>query len=74
MAEYISRERLLRDPYIREGRYSCSDLIRMAINEQPAADVVPRSEVEKAKQEAYKEVFDELLSHTSIGIRFTKKS
>lgn len=41
MAEYIERGRLLRDPYFQEDRYPESHLLRMAIINQPAADVVP---------------------------------
>jgi len=41
MEEYISRNRLLRDPYFQEGRYPESHLLRMAIMEQPAANVAP---------------------------------
>ena len=37
MDDLISRRRLLRDPYFQEGRYPESHLLRMAINEQPAA-------------------------------------
>lgn len=39
--DYISRSRLLRDPYFQEGRYPESPLLRMAIGEQPAVHVVP---------------------------------
>ena len=39
--DYISRSRLLRDPYFQEGRYPESPLLRMAIREQPAVHVVP---------------------------------
>ena len=41
MAEYIERGRLLRDPYFQEDRYPESNLLRMAIMNQPAADVAP---------------------------------
>ena len=71
MADYISRERLLRDPYIREGRYSCSDLIRMAINEQPTADVVPRSEVERLEKELAK-CYEQIDKSTDFYCSFTK--
>ena len=40
-SEYIERDRLLRDPYFQEDRYPESHLLRMAIMNQPAADVVP---------------------------------
>ena len=41
MADYIERGRLLRDPYFQEDRYPESHLLRMAIMNQPAADVAP---------------------------------
>ena len=41
MPEYIERSRLLRDPYFQEDRYPESHLLRMAIMNQPAADVEP---------------------------------
>ena len=39
MADYIERGRLLRDPYFQEDRYPESHLLRMAIMNQPAANV-----------------------------------
>jgi hypothetical protein len=41
MDDLISRSRLLRDTYFREGRYPESHLLRMAINEQPAVNPLP---------------------------------
>ena len=41
MADYIERGRLLRDPYFQEDRYPESHLLRMAIMNQPAANVAP---------------------------------
>lgn len=40
MGEYIKRDRLLRDPYFQKDRFPESHLLRMAIMNQPAADVV----------------------------------
>ena len=38
--DLIDRNRLLRDPYFREDRYPESNLLRMAVKEQPTIDAV----------------------------------
>lgn len=38
--DLISRARLLRDPYFQEGRFPESNLLRMAIREQPPVNAV----------------------------------
>jgi hypothetical protein len=42
------------------------------IEKQPIADVVPRAEIENAKQEGAREILDEFECHISTGIRILK--
>jgi hypothetical protein len=86
MARYVDAEalesELFRDGiagiflnYPRRIKFTIGEIRGMLNNKRiaPTVDVVPRSEVEKAKQEVAKEIFGELLGFTSSGIRWLKE-
>ena len=57
MADYIDREKLIRD-LIDKGFYPA--IVKRAIENAPAVSIVPRSEYDaKAKQEVAKQIFEE---------------
>jgi len=64
MPRYIDLDKAILDVESVGAYYSEEEEVKeqclLELKGQPIADVVPRSEVEKAKQEAYKEVFEEI--------------
>jgi hypothetical protein len=75
MARYINAERfdVITSQRHSEDFIDGMDYILNMIDNAPTEDVVPRSEVEKAKQEVARDILGELSSHTSIGIRHLKE-
>jgi hypothetical protein len=69
---YIDREKLIRDLIDNKEFYPA--LVKRAIENAPTEDVVPRSEVEKAKQEVAREIFEEIEKNTEFCIRFIENT
>ena len=59
MARYIDADKLTRD--LIDNRSFYPAIVKRAIENAPTEDVVPRSEVEKAKQEVAREIFDAVI-------------
>lgn len=71
--DLIDRGRLLRDPYFQEGRYPESNLLRMAIMEQPAVDVGDAIEKQKPQKPIYVDTrFRNHGKHISDGVSLSK--
>ena len=58
MPNYIDKEKLIRD--LIDNRNFYPAIVKRAIENAPTEDVVPRAEVEEAKQEVAREIFTEL--------------
>ena len=56
MPEYIDKEKLIRD--LIDNRNFYPAIVKKAIENAPTEDVVPRSEVEKAKQDVAREIVE----------------
>jgi hypothetical protein len=70
MPNYIDKDKLIRD--LIDNRNFYPAIVKRAIENAPTEDVVPRSEVEKAKQKVAREILDEFECHISTGIRILK--
>jgi hypothetical protein len=58
MPRYIDKDKLIRD--LIDNRNFYPAIVKRAIENAPTEGVVPRSEVEKAKQEVAREIFEEI--------------
>jgi hypothetical protein len=56
MEEYIDKNKLIRD--LIDNRSFYPAIVKNAIKNAPIEDVVPRSEIEKAKQDVAREIFE----------------
>lgn len=67
MPRYIDLDKAIQDVESVGAYYSEEETVKelclFELKEQPIADVVPRSEVEKAKQEVAREIFEEIEKH-----------
>lgn len=77
MARYIELDMAihLACEFVGKLTHNQVDAVEMAtvLEDAPTADVVPRSEVEKAKQDVAREILSILASHTEFGIECQEK-
>lgn len=67
---YIDREKLKRD--LIDNRSFYPAIVKRALENAPTEDVVPRGEVEKAKQEVAREILNVFASFRALSPNFCK--